>query len=184
MPQRLKQLNFTGKGLTKPNDAFGGSLLTSNPKTKRPLDSKLPILLTLKARRSVLRLPKTFGLVHQIVDRTAKKHGVIIYRLANVGNHLHLVIKLPRLGAWAAFIRELSGRLAQVVNSVLTGKALGSGPGGFWRFRPHTRIVRGWRKPFKTVLAYMDLNTLEADGFISRRETRTLRDLRLIWADG
>lgn len=183
MKRKPKQYDFLGQEFKKPNDAFGGSLLKGNPKTKRPLDSKLPILLTLRAEKSVLRLPKTFKTVCDVIGDVCKKHGVKLYRDANVGNHLHLLVKIPHVRAWAAFIRELTGRIAQLVQIVLSGDVLGASS-GFWKFRPHTRIVRGWQKAFKIASDYVDLNRLEAEGFISRRETKTLRDLRLIWADG
>jgi hypothetical protein len=177
MSIRPKQLEFKSSDLLKPKDSFGGSLLKGNPRNARPLDSKLPILLTLRAKRSVLRLPKTFGKVEEIVERTAKKCGVTIFKSANVGNHLHLTIQI-NTWLWSRFIRELTGRIAQVV------KDLGiSVERGFWLYRPHTRIVRGWKKAFRIALDYVKLNQLESDGFINRKETKTLKDLRMIWAD-
>jgi len=178
MAKRAKQTEFQGKGLQKPEDSFGGSLLKGNPKTKRPLESKLPIHLTIRAARSTLRTPKTYSAVNLLVERTAKKYGVRIYHYANVGNHLHVLLKISRVGRWPAFIRELTGRIAQIVGEILGLK------GKFWRFRPHTRIVRGWQKAFRSARRYVQLNWLEAEGFISRRETKTLKDLRAIWADG
>jgi REP element-mobilizing transposase RayT len=178
MRMRQKQFQFQGSQFTKPDDAFGGSLLKGNPRNARPLDSKLPILLTLRARRSVLRLPKTYGLVEAIIVQVAKKYGVKIFKRANVHNHLHMTIQVnPKL--WAGFIRELTGRIAQVIKDL--GIALEK---GFWLYRPHTRIVRGWKKAFQIALNYVELNQLEAEGHISRKETKTLKDLRLIWADG
>ena len=35
----------------------------------------------------------------------------------------------------------------------------------------------------KFALEYVELNILEAEGFISRKETKTLRELRAIWGD-
>jgi hypothetical protein len=86
-----KQKQFEGDEFKRPKDSFGGSLLkNSHAKTQRPLDSKLPIHLTLKAKKSVMRLPKNFKLVNTTVARVCKKHGVTIYKYANVGNHVHL----------------------------------------------------------------------------------------------
>lgn len=52
MPKRSKQLEFAGPGMKKPDVRFGGSLLgKSNPKRKRPLDSKRPIHLVLRANQ-------------------------------------------------------------------------------------------------------------------------------------
>jgi REP element-mobilizing transposase RayT len=169
-----KQLKFTGFKSKK--DSFGGSLLkNSNAKTKRPLDSKLPIHLVLRSKKGVMRLPKTFREVNQTVSRVAKKHGVTIYKYANVGNHLHMVIKIPARTRWSAFIRELSGRIAHQMHGFKKAKER------FWLQRPFTRVIRGWRKAFRIVLQYVELNQLEADGFISRNETKALKDLRAIW---
>lgn len=178
MAKRAKQLEFTGNGLTRPSDEFGGSLLKGNPKTKRPLESKMPIFLTLRAQKSWLRMPATHATVQQTIRSVAKKHGFKIYKQANVGNHLHLVLKMPTHKAWSAFIRELTGRIAQEVIERL-GLVLDA---SFWKFRPHTRIIRGWRRAFKTALDYVFLNQLEADGAISRTETKSLSDLRRLWA--
>lgn len=177
MLKRPKQIAFEGSEFFKPGDSFGGSLLKGNPKGARPLDSKLPVHLTLRARKSLLRLPKTFGRVQDLIEKTAKKYGVRIFKESNVGNHIHMVIRVnPRL--WARFIRELTGRIAQVVKELVDLE------GGLWLYRPHTRIVRSWRAAFKSALEYVSLNQLEALGFISRKETKSLRDLRMIWADG
>ncbi len=178
--KRQVQQSFLGQQFKKPADCFGGSLHKGNPKTKRPLESKMPIHLVLRSERSALRLPKTFKIVDDMIAATAKKHGITIYKCANVGNHLHLLLKIRNVSGWAAFIRELTGRLAQIVmERVKWPKGL-----KFWKFRPYTRIVRGWQKAFQSVKMYVHLNGLESEGFISRRETKSLRDLRMIWADG
>ncbi len=180
MTRRHKQFEFGGEGFGKPADKFGGSLLKGNPKGKRPLATKLPIHLVMRSGKSVLRLPKTFGKVTEIINSTTRKYGVRIYESANVGNHVHLVIKISNLKLWAAFIRELSGRIAQVVGELVRRSAAEK----FWLFRPFTRIVRGWQRAFKAVKEYVYLNQLEANGLISRKETKSLKDLSVIWADG
>lgn len=185
MAKRQTQLNFELSGLAKPTDAFGGSLLKGNPKCRRPLASNLPVLLTLRAANSVLRIPKTYKKVNETVFSTAQKYGVKIYQYSNVGNHLHILLKLPNLRAWAAFIRELTGKIAQAVLALLQSTAIGlakASSKGFWKFRPHTRIVRGWRRAFGIAKEYVKLNILEAEGMIRRSETKTLKDLRAIWS--
>ncbi len=172
---RKAQQEFSGEGFQKPGDCFGGALLKrGNPKCARPLESKLPIHLTLRATKSVLRLPKTYSLVNKLIYAVARKHGVKIYKLANVGNHLHLAIKIPKVGRWPAFIRELTGRIGLALKALMKGVSL-------WKFRPHTRIIHGWRKAFRTVKEYIELNQWEAKGFISRKDIKTLKDLRLIF---
>lgn len=174
MSKRKRQQEFTGEGFKKSSDCFGGRLLKGNPKGARPLHSKMPIHLTLRAGKSILRLPKTFGTVQGIIKQVAANHGVKIYKMANVGNHLHFAIKIPHVKRWAAFIRELTGRLGLALRH-LTGEE------SLWLYRPHTRILRGWQKAFKILKQYIELNVLEAEGFISRKEIKTLKDLRAIF---
>jgi REP element-mobilizing transposase RayT len=171
--RRRKQIQFEGSEFIKPNSSFGGSLLkNSHAKRSRPLDSKLPIHLSLRAHKSVMRLYKTISLVDDQVEKTCKKHGVRIYRYANVGNHLHLVIKIPQRRRWNAFIRELTGRIAQLVRQKLGSE------GEFWTQRPFSRIVAGWGKAFQTAKDYVYLNWCEGEGHIDRRQTNSLKDLR------
>jgi len=181
MPKRQIQTFFLGNEFEKPVDKFGGSLLKGNPKKSRPIESKLPIHLVLMSQNGGLRLPKVFSKVNQTVANICRRHGVTVYSYANVGNHIHMVIKIPARPRWAAFIRELCGRVAQVAQQI-TGQQ--AGVKKFWKHRPFTRIVRGWRRPFKLIKEYVELNCLEAEGFINRRQTKTLKDLRAIWADG
>lgn len=85
MAKRSKQTEFQIPGFAKPGDEFGGSKLKGNARAARPLDSKYPIHLTLRAHKSVMRLPKTFVIVERIIEEAAKKYGVTIFRRANVG---------------------------------------------------------------------------------------------------
>jgi len=168
-----RQLGF--KELKAPSRRFGGSLLKSHAKVKRPLESKLPIHLVLRSRKSVLLLYKNQGRVQACIDRVFKKHGVKLYKMANVGNHIHFVLKIPRRRYWAGFIRELTGRIASIAG--VRGER-------FWSQLPFTEIVGGWRTAFKEVLQYVTLNQWQADGHIDRREIRKWKDLDKIWGVG
>ncbi len=179
---RRRQLEFQISGMERHEDWFGGSYLkNSHAKRKRPLDSRFAIHTVLRAQKGGMRLPKTLQSVNRIVRSTCQKHGVRLYEYANVGNHLHLLIKIPHVRRWSAFIRELTGRIAQYMQTILTEPKSSL---SFWKQRPFTRIVRSWKKAYKIAKDYVVLNQLEAEGFISRSETKTLKDLREIWADG
>lgn len=181
MRNQSQQLEFQHALLRRRGDAFGGSLLCgNNPKISRPLDSKLPIHVVLRGVKGGMRRPKAFARVSEIIDQAARKHGVRIYKVANVGNHLHLVLKLVHVRAWSAFVREVAGRIGLLM------RELGITEWGekYWLERPFTRIVRSWGMAFRNLCDYVHLNVLEANGFISRRETRTLKDLRSIWSAG
>ena len=116
-----------------------------------------------------MRRPNSFLKVNMLVRSIAEKHGVKIYEYANVGSHLHLLIKLRNRPSWSPFIRELTGRIAQLTATK-------------WLHRPYTRIVRGWKKAYRIAKEYVRLNILEADGMISRKDTKTLKDLRQIFS--
>lgn len=167
--------------MKKRKDFFGGSLLKGNAKTKRPMSSKLPIHLTLRTHtKNSMRKPRAFGLVNDLVYKTAKKHGVKIYEFANAGNHLHILLRLPHIRSWAAFIRELSGRISQEMQQ-LKGPEKGQ---KYWMHRPFTRLVAGWRKAFKTAKHYIVLNAWEADGHISRKDWKNLAEMREVFNFG
>lgn len=197
------QLRFQDKSFAKPGSEFGGSLLKSNPKVRRPLKTNLPIHLVLRAQKSGMRNPKVYGFIHKQIYKSAKKYGIKIYKYANVGNHLHLLFKLSKLKLWAAFIRELTSLIASRVRSQISPKKdLIKSPASkdldletmktqespsektqFWKFRPYTRIISGWRKAFTTLKNYIYLNRLEAEGHISRSQVKNLKDLQLLIED-
>jgi REP element-mobilizing transposase RayT len=169
---RVKQLSFLGVGLDKPRVEFGGDLLkNSNAKTQRPLDSKLPVHLVLRSKQSIMRLPKNLLFVNSTIEKVCKKHGVRLYEFANVGNHLHLLIKIPKRSTWAAFIRELTGRIAYKLKLK-------------WDKLPFTRLVAGWRKAYQIAKDYVVINGMEASGYATREQIRFIRNLEEFWATG
>jgi REP element-mobilizing transposase RayT len=163
-----RQLNF--HSLTKRQTArqFGGMLLRGNAKEKRPLSTKEAIHLVLKSHlatggRSFL-LKKNSGRIEFIVRRAAKTAGIKIYHFVNVGNHLHLVIKLDRTSATAArsafrsFIRSVTGLIARHV----LGAERNNGKGiKFWQSRPFTRVLT-WGRDYNLVARYMTKNSEQA----------------------
>ncbi|MEQ1666219.1 MAG: transposase [Bdellovibrionales bacterium] len=145
---------------------FGGAALNkSNPKIARPLSIKRPMHLVMrssKARGAYSLLNKSRE-VFNVIYNQGRIHGVKIYRYANAGNHLHIVI-LPR-STWAykKFIRSITGLIARLIMRVERGKAKNI---KFWDQRPFTRIVE-WGRDFKRVSNYLLQNTLEAIGFVA-----------------
>lgn len=146
----------------------GGSLLNGvNPREQRPISVKRPMHLVMRschAQGTCSLLRSEFaGRVARLVQRLGKAKGVRIYRFANSGNHVHLIL-LPRSRqAFQAFIRALSGLITRLVLKSERGKPADLSK--FWDARPYTRIVE-WGREFKAVTAYVLQNTLEALGFI------------------
>lgn len=165
------QLAFEG---FKRKTVFGGQLLKGNARQARPIDSKLPLHLVLRSHGRVsMRGPKLYGRVHAIVEQITQKYGVTLYEWANVGNHLHFVIRVTKRQLWSAFIRELTGRIALAARS----------RGKFWIYKPFTRVVHGWRQAFRQVKDYVTLNRHEAEGGIKRGDVKNLRELYAIWSE-
>ena len=171
----MKQLNLGKYHQVK--HSFGGSLVNvkakTNPKVARPLSSKLPIHLVLRSERSWMRLPKFFARVDETVAGVAKCHGVRVYQYANVGNHIHALIKIPARGRWAAFIRELTGRLGMLREG-----------GAAWVGRPFTRLVNGWRRAYRSCFEYVRLNAWEAANNLGKEDSEAFRELQRIWSVG
>ncbi len=144
---------------------FGGEFLkNSNAKCQRPLSFKNPIHLVLrsslaKGSFSLLKCDKS---IRNIFIKQSKKFGVKVYRFANAGNHLHLII-LPRSrDAYRSFIRSVTGLVARLVLGIQRGN---SKKARFWDKRPFTRVA-SWGKDFQGLCNYLLRNTLEAIGFI------------------
>lgn len=162
-------------GFQKNKAVFGGSLLKGNAKTKRPLDTKKPLHLVLSSEHSVsLRSPKVFGDVNLQVKKSAEKYGFRIYAFANVGDHLHILLRVTNRHLWAAFIREVTGRIASLLRAFKNMTV--------WAHKPFTRVVQGWRKDFRNVKDYIWLNELEGGCVIGVKQKRWLQKLRAFWS--
>lgn len=171
----MKQQAFD---LGRQAQAFGGTLLKGNAKCRRPLDTKKPLHLVLRSDHPMsMRSPRVFGDVNLIVTKAAAKYGFTVYEFANVGNHLHVLLKVANRHLWAAFIREITGRIASLVRYT-SGIAK-----RFWTHKPFTRVVQSWRRDFKNVRTYIFLNELEGGHVIDARQKAILKKLRSFWAD-
>lgn len=111
--------------------------------------------------------------IKAIIDKHSKKYGVAITSLANVGNHLHLHMKLASRATYKPFIRAVTAAIAMAITGVSRWKKIA---GKFWDHRPFTRVVQSWRE----VLAlkdYLMINQLEGLGN-SRVEARFIVESR------
>lgn len=142
---------------------FGGSLLDKgNPRGKRPLSTKKPIHVTMRSTTAVGRRSLLNRYASQITQSTlaecAKKAGVRIYRYQNVGNHIHLVIRLHHRQSWSRFIRSFTSllklRLEQLWRESISR---------LFDLRPFTRVC-SWGREFKTLSDYALKNYMDRWG--------------------
>lgn len=151
----------------RPKFEFGGSLLkNSHAKEKRPISTKQPMHLVLRSSMAVgalsLRSNRVRGPIERRIRSYCQKFGVRLYEFANVGNHLHLLIKLGNRFTFAKFIKAVTGVIARLVLGAQRGSAKGQ---KFWDQRPYSRIV-AWKRGYQIVKDYVIQNHLEAIGMI------------------
>jgi putative transposase len=146
--QKQKQLELFN---LKQELAFGGELLIGKRKSKRPLSTKNPIHLVLRADKPLLK--KNERAVADIWKRFAKKFGIKTYDSSINSNHMHAVIRIHSQAQYNRFIQALAGTIVARI-------------GIKWLVRPFTRIVAGWGKAFKKAKSYVELNWLESWGLI------------------
>jgi hypothetical protein len=90
---------------------------------------------------------------------------------ANAGNHLHLLLQAPSRDCLSAFLRAISGRIAQLV---LNGGSLPKGV-EFWDARPFSRLVN-WGRDLLAVARYLRMNSTEVGFGMSREGSRAMFD--------
>ncbi|MCC7440844.1 MAG: hypothetical protein IT285_04380 [Bdellovibrionales bacterium] len=147
----------------------GGELATlGRRKGRRPLDPKRPIHLVLKSSRargewSFLHR-RNRATTERFLYGEARRRGLTVLRLANVGNHLHLLVKTPSRATFQAFLRTATCLLARRI----TGAKKGRPRGRFWDAPAYTRVIH-WGRHYRALCAYLGKNRLEAVGFAGAR---------------
>lgn len=145
---------------------FGGSLLKkSHAKIARPISTKEAMHIVLrsslaKGKYSMLEKNRARR-IKETIEAQAKRFQIQIYEFANVGNHIHLLVKAYHRDLFKGFLRAIAGLIARIALGVERGKAKAL---KFWDQRPFTRIV-SWKKDFERVKDYVVQNFDEALGF-------------------
>lgn len=118
--------------------------------------------------------PKHAKHVRAVTDKLAKKHGIHLDRFANVGNHLHLLVRTHQRRPFQRFLRELAGALAMMITGARKGIEQ-----KFWDARAFTRIVE-WGRDLRNIELYFIKNLFEAAGLFGREaKTRGLKVIPL-----
>ena len=161
--------------------AFGGTQMgKSNPKTARTVNSKQGLHIVLRSRhargaRSFLARARE---IEALLKDVGTKTGVKVYRVANAGNHLHLLVKFLNRRALRRFLRAVTGIIARITLGAQKGSPSAlKDDESFWDARPFTRIV-AWGRDFNRVKNYLQLNRLEVATGLPRSEARRLLEDR------
>jgi REP element-mobilizing transposase RayT len=126
------------------NLCFGGTTLKGKRKVARPLDSKRPIHLILKATNPFLLL-RNRQLIGNVLSYFNEKFGVKVYEYAIQADHIHLCAKIPNRPLYRAWIRAVTSTLVRKI------------PGLKWNLRPYSKIA-SWGRQFKILIEYIKDN--------------------------
>ncbi len=146
-----------------------GGILRNKAKNRgaRPLSRKDSMHLVMRSSQAKnemsFRNPKHFKKLALLIQNFSKAKGVQIISLANVGNHLHLHIKITNRTLYKAWIRGLSSAIAMLVAGRKRLSELKNKKKKFWDYRPFTRVVNS----FKAILSlkdYIEINQFEGVG--------------------
>ncbi len=114
--------------LAKQKSAYGGDLLKTREGRKhaRPLSTRETMHLVLRSTKAKgdwsFRKPRNEANVNRIVDKFSVVYGVRVISMANVGNHLHLQIKLTNRFTYRPFIRAVTAAIAMATRVEIDGQ--------------------------------------------------------------
>ena len=148
----MKQTSF----FKKQKAEFGGTLLVGKRKSARPLNSKFPTHLVLKASNSNLLL-RHQKIVRDTLFKYAEKFGIKIYEFGVHVDHVHIAIRTPSRILYVRWIRAITSVLVQKISGLC------------WKLRPYTRLGN-WGRAFDFLRNYIRKNRREGDNILSAFE--------------
>ncbi len=147
----------------------GGLRTKKTRKLERPLSTKKWIHLVLKSDKAYGRLSFLTGKNQIFVRKTlrdkAGKFGIKIGDFANVGNHLHLKIRISSRVNFQKFLKSVTSLIARGVTGAKKGNAFGR----FWEGLAFTRILLSSLEELN-LKGYIEANRREAQVSKSARE--------------
>jgi REP element-mobilizing transposase RayT len=147
----------------------GGDFRRGRRKLERPVSIRRPMHVTLHSPRA--RGPWSLRRHQAAVVRTlrdcARRTGVRVYDFANVGSHLHLLVRAKTRRGFQSFLRSFAGLVARAVTGARRRRPLGEGR--FWGALAWSRILT-WGREYRSAREYIFRNRIEgALGSSARR---------------
>jgi REP element-mobilizing transposase RayT len=138
----------------------GGDVRRGQRKLERPVSTKRPMHLTLhsSSARGDWSLLRRRRAVREALVTASRRSGVRVYDFANVGSHLHLLVRCRRRTELQTFLRSFAGIVARTVTGATRGPLQG---GRFWDGLAWSRIIN-WGREWRTVRNYLYRNRFEA----------------------
>jgi hypothetical protein len=140
--------------------AHGGDDGQGRRKLARPVSTRRPMHVVLSSHqaRGSWSLRRHERKVLEVLRTFAQRHGVRVYEFANVGSHLHLLVRARRRDAFQAFLRSFAGIVARAVTGARRGSPCKHGP--FWSALAWSRVVT-WGRDYAGVRHYLFRNQIE-----------------------
>jgi len=143
--------------------SHGGELSKGRRKMIRPLDRNKPLHVIFKSslakgQYSFLNVNHRLK-IESLIQGLAKRFGIKIHRMENVGNHIHLVLSFAKRIGMQSFLRSVPALIARLVTGARRAKAFGK---KFWDHLVFTRVVTG-RRDFQSLMNYMQKNQIERE---------------------
>jgi hypothetical protein len=150
-------------GALKKRFIHGGAKSNGRRKEFRPLSTKDSIHLVLKSSRAKgiysFLYKENPNQVKHLLYKQARKFFVKITHYANVGNHLHLEVKITARKEFQQFLRSVTCLIARKVTGARRGKKFGR----FWDNLAFTRVLKSFAE-HRILNIYIMANQLEAIG--------------------
>jgi REP element-mobilizing transposase RayT len=136
----------------------GGDVRRGKRKLERPVSTRRPMHLVLTSRRASgpLSMRRHDGTVREVLRRMARRFEIRIYDFANVGSHMHLVLRARRREGFQSFLRSFAGLVARRI----TGAERGRRRGRFFDGLAWSRVV-SWSRDYWGLRNYVFLNQVE-----------------------
>lgn len=158
--QRPKQMRL----FPREKRAHGGDLVKGSRKGVRPFSARLAQHFVMRAscargQLSMLK-PAHKEWIKELLYRLADQYGIEIKSFANVGNHLHILLRSRTKEALTRFLRLFSGQIAQRITGATRAQPFGK----FWDKLVYSRLV-AWGRDYESVHFYIGQNLFEAGGW-------------------
>jgi REP element-mobilizing transposase RayT len=200
--------------LKREKSEYGGELMKTRKGRAhgRPLSTRESMHLTLRSTKArgdwSFRRGANPARIDAIIKKFSVKYGVRVVSKSNVGNHLHLHVRLANRQSYKPFIRATTAAIAMAVTGACRWRTktkimserkatprctkvqsgvVSAAPNDeksvsntkFWDYRPFTRIVKGLRA-FLALEDYIRINQLEGAG---RKRDDAEMIVKLGWLD-
>jgi len=158
-----KQQSFFDKETKKrySRTQHGGTPSKGHRKLERPLGKRNWIHLVLKSDKAVGKMSflgaQNKIAVEKILKDKARKFGVSIADQANVGNHIHLKIRITSREGFQRFLKSVTALIARKMTGARKGKPFGR----FWQGLAFTRVLKSYTEELN-LKGYFYANRSEA----------------------